>query len=88
MAADLALAMVDDNTKIIPGHGPMATKADLIAYRDMLADVISKVRTVKEAGKTLEEIQAMKPAVQYDTNPDAFIKGDAFVEAIWNSLEG
>ncbi|MEP2103848.1 MAG: MBL fold metallo-hydrolase [Parasphingorhabdus sp.] len=86
-AAEKALTMVDDNTKIIPGHGPMATKADLMGYRDMMKSVIGAVEKARGEGKTLEQIQAMKPAAQWDTNKDAFIKGDAFVEAVYKSLE-
>ena len=86
-AADKVLAMVDDDTRIIPGHGPMANKADLIAYRDMLKSVIGAVETAQGEGKSLAQIQAMKPAAQWDVNPDAFIKGDAFVEAVYKSLQ-
>ena len=86
-AADKVLAMVDDDTKIIPGHGPMANKADLIAYRDMLKSVIGAVEKAQGEGKSLAQIQAMKPAAQWDVNPDAFIKGDAFVEAVYKSLQ-
>tara|TARA_R110000772_G_scaffold44732_18_gene102869 strand:- start:2790 stop:3740 length:951 start_codon:yes stop_codon:yes gene_type:complete len=86
-AAETALAMVDDNSKIIPGHGPMATKADLTGYRDMLKSVIGAVEKARGEGKTLEQIQAMKPAAEWDTNKDAFVKGDAFVEAVYKSLE-
>lgn len=86
-AAEKALTMVDDNTKIIPGHGPMATKADLMDYRDMMKTVIAAVKQARADGKSLEQIQAMKPAAKWDTNKDAFIKGDAFVEAVYMSLE-
>ncbi|WP_430415394.1 MBL fold metallo-hydrolase [Parasphingorhabdus sp.] len=86
-AAETALTMVDDETKIIPGHGPMATKADLMAYRDMMKTVIGLVETAQSDGKTLEEVQAMKPAAKWDVNPDGFIKGDAFVEAVYKSLK-
>lgn len=86
-AADKALKMVDENTQIIPGHGPMATKADLVAYRDMMKSVIEAVETAQAEGKTMEQIVAMKPAKQWDTNPKAFIKGDAFVEAVYKSLK-
>ncbi len=86
-AAEKALTMVNDETKIIPGHGPMATKADLTDYRDMMKSVIGSVEKARGEGKTLEQIQAMKPAAQWDTNKDAFIKGDAFVEAVFKSLE-
>lgn len=86
-AAETALNMVDDETKIIPGHGPMATKADLMAYRDMMKIVIGTIETAQADGKTLEEVQAMKPAAEWDTNPKGFIKGDAFVEAVYKSLK-
>jgi glyoxylase-like metal-dependent hydrolase (beta-lactamase superfamily II) len=86
-AAETALTMVDDETKIIPGHGPMATKADLMSYRDMMKTVIGLVETAQSDGKTLEEVQAMKPAAKWDVNPDGFIKGDAFVEAVYKSLK-
>ena len=86
-AAEKVLTMVNEDTKIIPGHGPMATKADLIAYRDMLKTVIGAVEKAQGEGKSLEAVQAMKPAAQWDINPDAFIKGDAFVEAVYKSLK-
>jgi len=85
-AAEKALSLANDETQIIPGHGPMATKADLMGYRDMMKDVITKVGAAKKDGKSLEEVQAMKPAAKYDTNPNGFIKGDAFVEAVYKSL--
>ena len=85
-AIDKALTLVDDRTKIIPGHGPMASKADLAGYRAMLADVIGKVEAGIKAKRTLDAIKATKPAARYDTNPQAFIKGDGFVETIYKSL--
>ncbi len=85
-AAEKALSLANDDTQIIPGHGPMASKADLMGYRDMMKDVIAKVGDAKKAGKSLAEVQAMKPAAKYDTNPNGFIKGDAFVEAVYKSL--
>ena len=85
-AIDKALTLVDDRTKIIPGHGPMASKADLAGYRAMLADVIGKVEAGIKAKRTLDAIKATKPAARYDTTPQAFIKGDGFVETIYKSL--
>ncbi len=86
VAAEKALSLANDETQIIPGHGPMATKADLMGYRDMLKEVIGVVGAAKKLGKSLEEVQAIKPAAQYDTNPNGFIKGDKFVEAVYKSL--
>ena len=52
--------------KIIPGHGPLATKADLKAYRDMLATVRDRVAAQVKAGKTLEQTTAAKPLAELD----------------------
>ena len=84
---DRALEFVNDTTVVIPGHGPVATRADLVAYRDMLRAVIDVVTRERAAGRTLEQIVALHPAARWDTNPDAFIKGDAFVTAVWNSID-
>ena len=86
-AANAALALANDETVIIPGHGPIARRADLVAYRDMLAEVIGVVERERAAGRSLAEIIALRPAARWDTNPRAFISGEAFVTAIWTSLE-
>ena len=84
-AAEKVLAMTDANTKIIPGHGPMATRADLEGHRDMLKSVMASVGAGIAAKKSLAQIQAMKPAAKWEV-ANGFIKGDAFVEAVYKSL--
>jgi cyclase len=84
-AIEQALKLTNAQTKIIPGHGAMATQADMIAYRDMLILVIGKVQAGIKAKQTLAQIQATKPAAPYEVK-DGFISGDAFVEAIYKSL--
>lgn len=83
-AVDMVLGEINDQTVIIPGHGPLANKADLVAYRDMLTTVIAAVESAKVAGKSLAEIQAMKPAAKWEV-PGGFISGDAFIEAVYTS---
>lgn len=51
------LALIDDDTKVIPGHGPMTTKAELQAYHDRIAATIDIVEKQKNAGISIEEIQ-------------------------------
>lgn len=51
------LALIDDDTKVIPGHGPMTTKAELQAYHDRIAATIDIVEKQKLAGKSIEAIQ-------------------------------
>ena len=52
------LAMIDDETRVIPGHGPLATKADLESYHDQVAVSIAHIEDAKRSGQTLEEIQS------------------------------
>lgn len=84
-AANKGLELAGPNTKIIPGHGPMATRADLAAYRDMLVDVRAKVAAGIAAGRTLEQIQASDPAAPYGPK-EGFIKPADLVEAVYTSL--
>jgi cyclase len=84
---EAALKLTNAETKIIPGHGPMATQADLVAWRDMLKSVIGSVQAGIKAKKTLEQIQATKPAEKWEVN-GGFISGDAFTEAVYKSLTG
>ncbi len=84
-AANTGLGFAGPNTQIIPGHGPMARRVDLLAYRDMLVDIRGKVAAGIAAGQTLGQIQASKPAERYGML-DGFMKPDRFVEAVYNSL--
>ncbi|RDV07557.1 MBL fold metallo-hydrolase [Sphingorhabdus pulchriflava] len=86
-AAEKVLAMADDQTKIIPGHGPVASKAELLAYRDMVSAIVGKIDGAIKSGKTLEEIKAMKPADGYGVNPSGFITADRFIEMVYGTLK-
>jgi cyclase len=79
------IPLTNAQTRIIPGHGKLATQSDLIAWRDMLTTVIGQVRAGIKAKKTLAQIVAMKPAAKWEV-PNGFIKGDAFVEAVYKSI--
>ena len=87
-AADKVLAMADDQTKIIPGHGAIATKADLQNHRNMIATVIVKVEAGIKAGQTLDQIKASNPTDGFGVNPKGFISADRFVETVYNNLKG
>ena len=87
-AVDRALELAGEKTKIIPGHGPLATKSDLKAYRDMLAAMGGRIKEAKQAGKSMQEIIAAKPTADFD---DAWGKGflppAKFVEMVWRNLK-
>ncbi|MDP5103710.1 MAG: MBL fold metallo-hydrolase [Erythrobacter sp.] len=81
---DLAISMIDDQTKVIPGHGPMSNKAELVAYRAMIGAAVKQVEALKAAGMSLDEAVAAKPLDGFNRG-QGFIGPDAFVTAIWNS---
>ena len=87
-AADKVLAIANDQTKIIPGHGAIATKADLQNHRNMIATVIAKVEAAIKAGKTLDQIKASRPADGFGVKADGFITADSFVETVYAQLKG
>jgi len=84
-AANLGLALAKPTTKIIPGHGPVGTRADLLAYRDMLVDVRAKVAAAIAGKQTLAQLLATRPVARYGM-PDGFIKPDQFVTHVHASL--
>lgn len=84
-AAAKGLQWAGPRTRIIPGHGPVASRAELAAYRAMLVDVRAKVAAGIRARRSLAQIQAAKPAARYGM-PDGFITPDKFVEFVHQSL--
>jgi glyoxylase-like metal-dependent hydrolase (beta-lactamase superfamily II) len=80
------IAMIDDETVIIPGHGELATRSDLIAFRTMVATAVERVKALKDVGRTLDQAKTAKP-LDGLRNANGFISDDQFVESIWGSLE-
>ena len=80
-AYDRVLALVDERTKIIPGHGPLAAKADLQATRAMVATVTQRVKDLRRAGKTVAEIRAAKVSAEFHARfGGGFINPEVFVQ--------
>ena len=85
-AADRAMAL-GEGTRIIPGHGPVGTRADLRAYRDMLVTVRDRVKPLVQAGKTPAEVVAAHPLADLDAKwGNGFMKPEKFVEIVAQSL--
>ena len=85
-AADRALAL-GEGTRIIPGHGPVGTRADLRAYRDMLVTVRDRVKPLVQAGKTPAEVVAARPLADLDAKwGQGFMKPEQFLEIVAKSL--
>lgn len=88
-AAKTGLGIVKPGGKIIPGHGPVATREDLQAYHAMLVDIRAKVAAGIRAGRTKAQVIASKPTAAYDGKvaTDGFIKPDRFVETMYDELK-
>jgi len=88
-AAEHVLSLSDAQTKIIPGHGPLADKAALEKYRDMLVTVRDRMQSLIDEGKTLEEIVAMKPNADLDESWGAsFLNPEAFLGVLYSTMPG
>lgn len=83
---DAVIASIDEETKVIPGHGPMSNKAELEEYRLFLGQAVTRVEALRAEGKTLEEAVAAKPFADWDRG-QGFINEDQFVTSIWNSWD-
>ncbi len=66
LAHEAVLPTVDDNTRIIRGHGPVGNKAELQAYHDMLVVVRDRVAKLVKAGKSQDDAVAARPTKEYE----------------------
>ena len=81
------LEMADDDTRIIPGHGPLATKADLRIAIDMLVDSRARVKKLVDAGMTEEEAIAENPLESYHEQWNwGFITTERMTTILYRSL--
>ena len=64
-AADKVLAMSNAQTRIIPGHGPLADRARLKMYRDMVVALRDRVRTLISTGKTADQVVELNIGAPY-----------------------
>jgi glyoxylase-like metal-dependent hydrolase (beta-lactamase superfamily II) len=66
-ALDTFIKLANDNTKIVPGHGPLATKADLFVFRDMLVTSRDRIEKLVAEGKSEQEVIAARPLADLDS---------------------
>lgn len=84
LAVERILALADGKTKIIPGHGPLADKAQLTSYRQMLGVAYERLRELRVAGKTVEEAVAAKPLADLEgTWGGGLFSGDRWIELVY-----
>ncbi|HZU31000.1 MAG TPA: MBL fold metallo-hydrolase [Candidatus Angelobacter sp.] len=81
------LAEVPDDVKIIPGHGPLATKEDLRKFIAVLKETSAAVAAGIKQGKTLDQLKKEKVLAKWDSWGQGFIKTDMFTEILYDSLK-
>src|SRR3954470_13646752 len=78
-AADANLAMANDDTIVLPGHGkPVSNKAELKEFRDMLVAIRDNVAKLKKQGKSRDEAVAAKPTAAFDAKFGQFVIDPGF----------
>ena len=78
------MARVTNKTIVIPGHGPIGNKSQLIEFRDMLVAIRDKVSALKNQGRSLAEVVAVKPTADYDAKWGAWvIDGATFTSLVY-----
>ncbi len=80
-AVERLLAIAGTETKIIPGHGSLSKRAELVAYRNMLVLVRKRVNAAVASGLSMEEFIGSKPTADFDAtwgkgflSPEKFLK--------------
>jgi cyclase len=86
-SANRVLARANDETQIVPGHGPLASRADLKKFASMLSDVKSRVQKGIQSGKTMHQFIESKPLADLEAEwGDGFINPDQMATFVWISL--
>ena len=86
-AVERILGMAGEGTAIIPGHGPRASRADLVAYRDMLVFVRDLVAGAIASGTSVDDLVASEPLAAYDAQwGGGFVKSSGFLKLAYASL--
>jgi len=89
-AIDLIQKLAGPDTTLIPGHGHLIKKNDLLPYRTMLVDITAKVKTLRGQGKSLKDVLAANLTAPYDgkTEGDTQQSKDRFITEVYDEVTG
>jgi glyoxylase-like metal-dependent hydrolase (beta-lactamase superfamily II) len=88
-AVDLIENIANAETTLVPGHGTLVKKKDLLGYRAMLVDIQAKVKKLRDQGKSLDEVLAANLTAPYDatTLGDTKQSKDRFITEVYDELK-
>ena len=81
-AAEANVAASTSATIVIPGHGPVGGRSDVVEFRDMLVAIREKVAALKKQGRSLDEAVAAKPTAAFDAKWGRFLITPAMFTAL------
>lgn len=81
------LSIIPDNIKIIPGHGPLATKEDLKKVFRMVSDNVNYVNDLINKGKSLEEIQSLGVLAPYKQEANQWMTEEMWLKILYRSIK-
>jgi cyclase len=88
-AVDQILAIIDEETKVIPGHGPLSNKAELSNYRTMLDTITGRIRKAIDEGQTVEQVLEKKPTADFDAKwGGGFMSPEQFTRIVYAGVQG
>lgn len=80
----------EGGTMVLPGQGRIGDEIDVVEYRNMVTIVRDRIQALIEQGKTLEQVRATRPTLDYDARyaaPSGPASADAFITAVYESLK-
>jgi cyclase len=80
-----ALSWIDDDTAVIPGHGPLGNKADLLAFYNVVKDTSTTIRVMKSQQVSVEEAVATGLSDEYESWGQGFINEQRWIETVYES---
>jgi cyclase len=88
-AADLITKLAGPNTTLIPGHGTLIKKQDLLPYRTMIVDIMAKVKALRDKGNSLKDVLAANLTAPYDaaTLGDTQQSKDRFITEAYDEVQ-
>jgi cyclase len=88
-AVDLIEQLAGSDTTLVPGHGTLVRKKDLLSYRAMLDDILGKVQRLCDQGKSLDEVLAADLTAPYDatTLGDTKQSKDRFITEVYDEVK-
>jgi cyclase len=93
-ALELTMKVAGPNTRLVPGHGTVINRMDIVPYRDMIVGVEAKVRQMIGEGKSVKEVLAAKVTAPYDAKvpggllpAGAGTSADRFVSMVYSQLQ-